>query len=156
MKKMALIAAAAGLAAACAFAAGRLAAGKPADKRLDRSKLLIGAYYLQPNARSEAHVKAVRDCGVDFICGLAASQRETLDLFHKYGIGAIALGVVPGWGGGAFRKCASCRENGKQRRQCKRFRLFYCGIIANPQQTGRRGQPLTPGQAAKRPAASFL
>lgn len=145
---MALVAAiAAGLAAACAFAAGRLAAGKPADKRLDRSKLLIGAYYLQPNARSEAHVKAVRDCGVDFICGLAASQRETLDLFHKYGIGAIALGVVPGWGGDAFRKCASCRENG---------RLSHCGIIANPQQTGRRDQPLTPGQAAKRPAASFL
>ena len=50
---------------------------------MDRSKLLIGAYCLQGNARTEAHVKAIHDCGVDFIIGLSAKDRATLDLFAK-------------------------------------------------------------------------
>ena len=71
----------------------------PAE-RMDRSKLLIGAYRLQENARTEAHVKAIRDCGIDFIVGLPVTARETLDLFAKYGVGAIVSDVVPGWWGG--------------------------------------------------------
>ena len=67
--------------------------------RMDRSKLLIGAYCLQANARTDAHVKAIHDCGVDFIVGVPA-DRAMLDLFAKHGVGAIVNGVVPGWWGG--------------------------------------------------------
>ena len=35
--------------------------------RMDRSKLNIGAYILQGNSRSEAHIKDVADCGIDFM-----------------------------------------------------------------------------------------
>ena len=73
--------------------------GNPAS-RMDRSKLLIGAYCLQANARTEAHVKAIHDCGVDFIASVPVSAREMLDLFAKHGVGAIVTGVVPGWWGG--------------------------------------------------------
>ena len=67
-----------GIAAAAACAAAACAAKPPAE-RMDRSKLLIGAYCLQANAKTDAHVKAIHDCGVDFIVGgLAATDRATL------------------------------------------------------------------------------
>ena len=44
--------------------------------RMDRSKLLIGAYCLQGNAKTEAHVKAIRDCGVDFTGGLPTDYKS--------------------------------------------------------------------------------
>jgi len=68
-------------------------------KRMDRHKLNIGAYYLKPYACTEAHVKDVKECGVDFIVSMQ-NVKEHLDLLHKYGIGAIVNGVVPGWWGG--------------------------------------------------------
>ena len=69
-----------------------------------RSKLLIGAYCLQANAKTDAHIKAIHDCGVDFIIGgLPASDRATLDLFAKHGVGAIVDGVVPRWWAGVER-----------------------------------------------------
>ena len=77
--------------------------------RMDRSKLLIGAYCLQGNARTDAHVKAIRDCGVDFIVGLPAADRATLDLFAKHGVGAIVNGVVPGWWGGNGERAGKMR-----------------------------------------------
>ena len=77
---------------------------------MDRSKLLIGAYCLQGNARTEAHVKAIHDCGVDFIIGLSAKDRATLDLFAKHGVGAIVNGVVPGWWGGNGENAGKMRE----------------------------------------------
>ena len=68
-------------------------AAKPAAERMDRSKLLIGAYCLQENAKTDAHIKAIHDCGVDFIIGgLPASDRATLDIFAKHGVGAIEIG----------------------------------------------------------------
>jgi len=67
--------------------------------RMDRSRLNIGAYILQPYARSEAHIKDVADCGIDFIICMQ-DDRPALDLFQKYGIGAIVSGIVPGWWGG--------------------------------------------------------
>ncbi|MBQ6087746.1 MAG: hypothetical protein IJK96_06790 [Bacteroidales bacterium] len=67
--------------------------------RMDRSKLNIGTYILQPYARTEAHVKDLADCGIDFVIGLD-NDRKTLDLFSKYGVGAVVSGVVPGWWGG--------------------------------------------------------
>ena len=98
-----------GIAVAAMCAAGACAA-KPAAERMDRSKLLIGAYCLQANAKTEAHVKAIHDCGVDFIIGLPASDRATLDLFEKHGVGAIVGGVVPGWWGGDGNRAGKMRE----------------------------------------------
>ena len=69
------------------------------NKRMDRSRLNIGAYILQPYARTEAHIRDVADCGIDFIVCMN-DDRPTLDLFHKYGVGAIVSGIVPGWWGG--------------------------------------------------------
>lgn len=69
------------------------------NKRMDRSRLNIGAYILQPYARTEAHIRDVADCGIDFIVCMD-NDRAALDLFHKYGMGAIVSGIVPGWWGG--------------------------------------------------------
>ena len=74
------------------------------------SELLLGAYCLQANARTEAHVKAIRDCNVDYIVGVDANDRATLDLFVKHGLGAIACGAVPGWWGGSGDKAGKLRE----------------------------------------------
>lgn len=97
----------AGIAGLAAFGAAAECAEMP---RMDRSKLLIGAYCLQGNARTEAHVKAIRDCGVDFIVGVDASDRATLDLFARHGVGAIVNGVVPGWWGGDGANAGKLRE----------------------------------------------
>ena len=69
------------------------------NKRMDRSRLNIGAYILQPYARTEAHIRDVAACGLDFIVCIN-DDRPALDLFHKYGLGAIVSGIVPGWWGG--------------------------------------------------------
>lgn len=69
------------------------------NKRMDRNRLNIGAYILRPYARTEAHVKDVADCGIDFIVCMD-NDRPTLDLFHKYDLGAVVTGVLPGWWGG--------------------------------------------------------
>ena len=69
------------------------------NKRMDRNRLNIGAYILQPYARSEAHIRDVAECGIDFIVCME-NDRPALDLFHKYGVGAIVSGIVPGWWGG--------------------------------------------------------
>ena len=69
------------------------------NRRMDRSKLNIGAYFLQPYARTERHVREVKECGIDFIIGLS-DDKATLDLFEKYGLGAVVGGVLPGWWGG--------------------------------------------------------
>lgn len=69
------------------------------NTRMDRSRLNIGAYILRPYARTEAHIKDVADCGIDFIVCMD-NDRPALDLFHKYNLGAIVTGVLPGWWGG--------------------------------------------------------
>ena len=67
--------------------------------RMDRSRLNIGVYHLRPYARTEAHIKDLADCGVDFVICMDY-DRPALDLFSKYGVGAIVSGIVPGWWGG--------------------------------------------------------
>ena len=67
--------------------------------RMDRSRLNIGVYHLRPYARTEAHIKDLADCGVDFVICME-DDRPALDLFSKYGVGAIVSGIVPGWWGG--------------------------------------------------------
>lgn len=70
------------------------------SSRMNRQRLNIGTYILQPYAVSDANVRDAAACGIDFF---AAMQYDTtaLDLFEKYGIGAFVNGVMPGWWGGA-------------------------------------------------------
>ncbi len=69
------------------------------NKRMNRNRLNIGAYILQPYARTEQHVKDIAECGIDFIVCMS-NDRPALDLFEKHGVGAIVSGIVPGWWGG--------------------------------------------------------
>ncbi|MBR4941487.1 MAG: hypothetical protein IKZ19_05755, partial [Clostridia bacterium] len=69
------------------------------NRRMDRTKLNIGTYILQPYARSEAHIRELAECGIDFVVCMS-NDRPALDLMSKYGVGAIVSGVVPGWWGG--------------------------------------------------------
>lgn len=77
--------------------------------RMDRTRLNIGAYYLQPYARTETHVKDVADCGIDFIVSMAYDT-AALDLFHKYHVGAIVTGILPGWWGGNGNNAGKMRQ----------------------------------------------
>ena len=70
------------------------------NKRMDRSRLNIGVYHLRPYARTETHVKELAECGIDFVICMDSKDRATLDLFHKYGVGAVVSDVVPLWWGG--------------------------------------------------------
>ena len=70
-----------GLAALCA---GGLSAG------LDRSRLNIGVYYLNHNAGTEAHVRDLAECGVDFVLGPGVPHAH----FRKYGLGHISSFVL--------------------------------------------------------------
>ena len=67
--------------------------------RLDRSKFFLGTYILQPYARTEAHIKDLADAGIDVVMCMQ-SDYKALDLFAKYGVGAIVNDVLPGWWGG--------------------------------------------------------
>ncbi|MBR4755774.1 MAG: hypothetical protein IK076_02425 [Bacteroidales bacterium] len=77
--------------------------------RMDRSRLNIGVYHLRPYARTEAHIKDLADCGVDFVICME-NDRPALDLFSKYGVGAIVSGIVPGWWGGDGDNAGKLRE----------------------------------------------
>lgn len=70
------------------------------NTRMDRGRFYIGAYVLNPNARTEEHVRDLAECGIDFIEDMEYDP-AALDLFAQYGVGAILAGVVPGWWGGA-------------------------------------------------------
>lgn len=78
--------------------------------RMDHSKFNIGAYYLKPYARTEAHIKDVADCGIDFIVNINY-DKNTLDLLHKYHIGAIITGAVPSWWGGDGKNAGKLNLN---------------------------------------------
>ena len=66
------------------------------NKRMDRSKLIIGTYHLRPYARTEKHIKEMAECGIDYVCTMD-DDREALDLFAKYGVGANVKGITPWW-----------------------------------------------------------
>lgn len=68
------------------------------NKRMNRSRLNIGTYFLDDYARTDAHVADLRACGIDFVIG--ATDYATLDLYEKHNVGAILGGIVPGWWGG--------------------------------------------------------
>ena len=86
-----------------------------AGVRMDRSKLLIGAYCLNRAALDDAHMRDIRECGVDFIVGYVdIRDRSTLDLFAKHGIGMVGKGVGKFWWGG------NGSEAGMMRKKCPR------------------------------------
>ena len=89
--------AAAATAVVCAMAS---CATESAASRMDRSKLLIGAYSWKKAACDEAHVRDVKECGIDFIVGVDVRDRTTLDLFAKHGVGVIGNCALSGWWGG--------------------------------------------------------
>ncbi|MBR2327419.1 MAG: hypothetical protein IKA51_02240 [Clostridia bacterium] len=62
-------------------------------------KFHIGTYCLQENARTEATVKDMRDCGIDLLFGID-NDEALLDLLYRHGIGAVVSGIVPHWFGG--------------------------------------------------------
>ncbi len=69
------------------------------NKRMNRARLNIGAYILRDYARTEQHIADLAASGVEFVVCME-NDRPALDLFEKYGVGAIVTGVVPGWWGG--------------------------------------------------------
>ena len=80
------------------------------NTRLDRTKLNIGAYILQPYARTEEHIKDIKECGIDMIVDLDYDT-NALDLFYKHSLGAIVRDVAPHWWGG-------CGKAGQFHKEC--------------------------------------
>ena len=66
---------------------------------MDRSKFNIGTYILNENAKTEKHIKEIAECGLDFFVGVPY-ETQTLDYFHKYGVGVFVRGTMPTWWGG--------------------------------------------------------
>ena len=83
----------------------------------------IGAYYLQSNARSEAHIKDMQDCGIDIVFGMHC-DRATLDLFHKHNIFAVVSDVVPGWFGGNGDNAGTMSQTNKKDRYIEGINAF--------------------------------
>ena len=74
-----------------------VAAADQVAPRMDRSKLLIGAYSFKEIVHDEAHVRDAKECGIDFVLGVKATDRAALDLLAKYGMGAIAGASTSCW-----------------------------------------------------------
>ena len=53
--------------------------------RMDRSKLLIGAYSFNKSIHDEAHVREAKERGIDFVLGVHATDRDALDRVHVEG-----------------------------------------------------------------------
>ena len=80
-----------------------------ANSRMDRSRLNIGAYHLQKYAWSDAHVRDVAECGIDFLICIP-NDKELLDRFQKHHVGAIVSGAVPGWWGGDGKNAGTMQK----------------------------------------------
>lgn len=80
----------------------------------DRRKFQIGAYCLNPaGVRTDAVVRDIKACGIDFIIGMDVGDVKTLDLFAKHGLAVFANGAFPGWWGGNGRNAgqmATCNS----------------------------------------------
>ena len=53
------------------------------NTRMNRNRLNIGTYFLHPYARSEKHIREMKECGIDFVVCFN-DDRTALDLFAKY------------------------------------------------------------------------
>lgn len=101
------------------------------NKRMDRTRLNIGAYILRPYARTEAHIKDVADCGIDFIVCMD-NDRPALDLFHKYNLGAIVTGVLPGWWGGDGNNAGKLEETNPMEKYIAAAASFAASCADHP------------------------
>lgn len=68
-------------------------------KFLNNNNINIGTYYLAPYARTEAHIKAAAECGINFFVNIP-NDATLLELLYQHGIGAIVNGIFPSWFGG--------------------------------------------------------
>lgn len=75
----------------------------------DRSRFLLGAYILKPYARTEEHIKAMHEAGVDCLF-FADPDRDMLDKLAKYGMGAYVWNIVPFWSGGRGENAGKLHE----------------------------------------------
>lgn len=66
---------------------------------MDRSKLLIGAYYYDKALYDDKHMKELADAGIEFIVGVPADE-ELLLLCEKYHIKIVTTSNFPLWWGG--------------------------------------------------------
>lgn len=80
------------------------------NTRMNRRRLNIGVYHLREYARTEQHIRDLSECGIDFVICMS-NDRPALDLFSKYGIGAIVTGIVPGWWGGDGNNAGTMAES---------------------------------------------
>lgn len=94
-------------------------------KRMNRNQLQIGTYYLQPYARTERHIRELRECGIDFVIGMQAKDRAALDLFARYGVGAVVNDVVPGWWGGNGENAGTLEATNPMEAYEKGIREFH-------------------------------
>ena len=90
--------------------------GNTMNLRMNRKKLNIGAYWLQPYAGTEEHVRDIAACHIDMMVCVHEAMRDTLDHFKTYGVGAVVVGAVPGWWGGNGKsgEMAECNPNQKK------------------------------------------
>lgn len=91
--------------------------------RMDRSRLNIGTYILQPYARTEQHIRELSECGIDFVIGMDCDI-PTLDLFYRYNVGAVVGGVVPGWWGGDGDNAGKMESTNPMDRYCSGAEKF--------------------------------
>ena len=97
------------------------------NRRMDRNRLNIGAYILQPYARTERHISEIKECGLDFIFCMQ-NDRPTLDLFQKYGLGAVVSGIVPGWWGGDGANAGKMAESNT----LEQYEASAAGFVDHP------------------------
>ena len=79
------------------------------NKRMDRTRLNIGTYFLDPKWSDAAHVADMKNCGIDFVVCMHNTP-AALDLLQEHGIGAVVSGVLPGWWGGDGSNAGKMRE----------------------------------------------
>lgn len=77
------------------LAAGILVVSAAWSAGLPHDRFTIGTYCLRDNAQTEAHIRDLRDCGIDFVIGVSGTRTETRELMKKYGVLEIVGGYIP-------------------------------------------------------------
>ncbi len=85
------------------FSTGRVREDGRADGQVEASDRRL-------HVHDEAHVREAKECGIDFVLGVKATDRAALDLLAKHGMGVIAGGLLPGWWGGDGSNAGTMRK----------------------------------------------
>ncbi len=80
------------------------------NKIFEKDRIILGAYILQPYARSEQHIKELAECGIELIVCFGTPDEKTLDLLEKYHVGCIVTGIFPHWWGGDGERAGKLAE----------------------------------------------